>query len=426
MASIIQQLKGTAAEVAAKVYGQGVLVWNETAKRWHGGDGATAGGIAMARYDERNDGSLGYEQRVETAASNSVTVADIGRLIVGNRASAIAFNLDPAASLTGKFVAVFKNINTGPMTIVPNGTQLIDGVNAAVTVPTGSSVVIKGDGTSFRTVLSNGDVTGAAINGAAPLTGANLADNDKIGVYDTSAAALAGMTVAELVAGIFKTARKIANGYFLSSFRIWDTADSTKGLAFVLTAIATGQVRNMILPNRDVDLSKEEAWELIGTFSQTAVANAPVTGLLDNVKYNRFNVEIDELIPVTNSVNLNLEVSTDNGATWLTTSIYTTKIVRWDDAGVSNGGGNNLSAMVVANTVSNIATQFLSGKMEIYHDKDNNVRISARFEYFSTGGFLGSDTSARILTGAKINAIRFRTSSGNIAAVNGRVYGRVA
>lgn len=252
MASPISQLKGTALEVAAKTYGVAVLVWNETAKRWHGGDGVTAGGIAMARYDERNDGALGYEQRVETDATNAVTVVDIGRAIVGNRATAIAFNLDAAATLTSKFVAVFKNIGAGAMTIVPNGAELIDGANAAITVPTGSSVIIKGDGTSFRTFLSNGDVTGNAINNAAALTGANLADNDKLGVYDTSATSLAGMTVTEFVAGIFKTARKIANAYFLSSFRLWDATDSTKGLAFNLASIATATTRTITMPDYDV------------------------------------------------------------------------------------------------------------------------------------------------------------------------------
>jgi len=198
----------------------------------------------------------------------------------------------------------------------------------------------------------------------------------------------------------------------------------TKKLALNLAAITAGQTRSLIMPDRDVDLSKHEVWELIGPFSQTAVANAPITGLMDNTKYDRYRVQIDELLPATNGANLNMEVSVDNGSTFLTTAIYTTKIVRWDDAGTSNGGGNSLSAMVIANTHSNVSTQFLTGVMEFYHDKDNNVRVRAKFEYFSTGGFLGSETSARILTGAKINAIRFRTSSGNVAAINGRVYGR--
>lgn len=158
MATPIQQLMGTAAEVAAKTYAQGLLIWNETAKRFHGGDGVTPGGIPMARLDELNTGSLGYAQRLETGASNTVTAADSGKVIIGNRATAIAFNLQAANDLTSKFVVAFKNIGVGTMTVVPNGTDVIDGVNAALTVPSGSSVIVKGDGASFRTFLSNGDI----------------------------------------------------------------------------------------------------------------------------------------------------------------------------------------------------------------------------------------------------------------------------
>lgn len=174
MATPISQLKATAAELAARIVGAGLLVWNETAKRWHGGDGVTVGGIAMARYDERNDGALGYMQRVETDAANAVTIADLGKVIIGNRATAIAFNLDPAADLTVGFVAAFKNINAGVMTIVPNGAELIDGVNAAVSLPTGASVVIKCDGASFRTLFSNGDILGK-VDKATTISAAGLA-----------------------------------------------------------------------------------------------------------------------------------------------------------------------------------------------------------------------------------------------------------
>lgn len=272
MASIIQQLKGTAAEVAAKTYAVGVLVWNETAKRWHGGDGVTVGGIPMARYDERNDGSLGDAQRVETGATNTVTVADTGKAIIGNRATAIAFNLDPAASLTSKFVAIFKNIGAGAMTVVPNGAELIDGANAAITVPTGSSVIIKGDGTSFRTFLSNGDVTGSAINNATALTGANLADDDKIGVYDTSAAGLRGMSISELIAGVFKTARTIANAQFASAtFKLFNAAGTPRALTFNTTALTAD--RSVTMPDGNVTLPSgvlQKGWTEVAPVATTS------------------------------------------------------------------------------------------------------------------------------------------------------------
>lgn len=287
MATPIQQLKGTAAEVAAKIYAQGLLVWNETAKRWHGGDGSTAGGIAMARYDERNDGSLGYQQDIKTA-DYTVLLADSGKMLVGNKATAINFPLSTAATLGAKFVAGFKNINAGAMTVTPNGAELIDGVNAAITIPTGASVVIKGDGSSFRTYFSNGDVTGNAINNAAALTGANLADNDKLGVYDVSASSLVSILVSELIAGIFKTARKIANAYFLSSFRLWDATDNTKGLAFNLASIATATTRTITMPNADVDLSNVapadvKAWvNFNGTGAVAIRASKNVSSITDN------------------------------------------------------------------------------------------------------------------------------------------------
>jgi hypothetical protein len=262
MATPIQQLKGTAAEVAAKIYAQGLLVWNETAKRWHGGDGVTAGGIAMARFDERNDGALGFEQRIETDAANAVTVADLGRVIIGNRATAIAFNLAAASSLTSKFVAGFKNSGAGAMSIVPNGTELIDGVNAAITLPTGASVLLKCDGTGFRTYFSNVDVTGTAINTAAPLTGANLADGDKLGVFDVSAAALVSMTISQFIDGIFKAARTIANAQFASaSFKLFNAAGTPRALSFDITALTAD--RQILMPNRNVDLSRLPLFALL-------------------------------------------------------------------------------------------------------------------------------------------------------------------
>lgn len=254
MATIIQMLKGTAAEVAAKTYASGVLVWNETAKRWHGGDGVTAGGIAMARDDEKNDGALGYLTEVKTD-DYAVVVGDIGKMLVANKGTAVTFTLGLANDLTSKFVAVFKNIGAGTLSIATTSSELIDGSASAFTVPTNASVIIKGNGSSFRSYLSNGDVTGAAINNAAAKT--VLADSDKLGIIDSAASnVLKHVTFANLIASIFVTARKIANAYFLSSFRLWDASDDTKGLGFVLSSITTGTTRLLTMPDRDINLTK--------------------------------------------------------------------------------------------------------------------------------------------------------------------------
>ena len=185
MATIIQQLKGTAAEIAAKTYAVGVLVWNETNKRWHGGDGVTAGGIPMARYDERNDGSIGYLQEVKTD-TYAVVAEDNGKVLVANKATAMMFNLGAVATLGAKFVFIAKNIGAGALSITPNGAETIDGVAGAINLPTGSSVMMKCDGTNWRTFFSNGDVTGASIHNSTEKT--VLADTDEFGVADSAAA----------------------------------------------------------------------------------------------------------------------------------------------------------------------------------------------------------------------------------------------
>lgn len=95
----------------------------------------------------------------------------------------------------------------------------------------------------------------AAIHAAAAK--AAIADDDEIGLADSADGwVLKKFSLANLISSIFKTTRKIANAYFVTSFRLWDAADPTKGLRFDLSAVSAGQVRKMIMADGDVDLGK--------------------------------------------------------------------------------------------------------------------------------------------------------------------------
>lgn len=163
MATPISQLKGSAAEIAGKIFGNAVLVWNETTKRFHGGDGTTAGGIPMAREDQKNDGSFGYMTEIKID-NYSVVAADTGKILLANKATAISFTLPPATTLGAKFVIAVKNIGAGVLSLVPDGTDQIDGLNTAFAVPSGASTMLKCDGASFRTVLSSAGITGEGLD----------------------------------------------------------------------------------------------------------------------------------------------------------------------------------------------------------------------------------------------------------------------
>lgn len=250
MATQVQHRRGSTAQHATFTGAIGEITVDTTKKTAVIQDGSTAGGIPLARDDQKNDGSLGYAQDVKTD-NYSVVAADAGKMLVANKATAITFTLGAAASLTSKFVAVFKNINAGALSIAPTGAELIDGANMAVTVQAGASVLIKCDGSSFRTYLSNGDVTGNAINTAPALTGANLSDNDKLGVYDVSAAGLVSILFSELIAGVFKTARTIVNAQFAAAtFKLFNQAGTPRALTFDATALTADH--KITMPNRDV------------------------------------------------------------------------------------------------------------------------------------------------------------------------------
>ncbi|WP_105437678.1 hypothetical protein [Neorhizobium sp. T25_13] len=252
MATQIRHRRGTTAQHAAFTGALAEVTVDTDKKTAVVHDGVTAGGIPLARDDGKNDGAFGYLQDIKTN-DYPIVVGDIGKMLVANKATAINFTLGTAAALTSKFVAGFKNIGVGVLSITPTGAELIDGVNAAITVPAGGSVILKGDGTSFRTYLSNGDVTGSAINNAPALTGANLANNDKIPVYDVSAGLLTSLLYSELLAGTFKTSRTIANAQFDSaSFKLFNAAGTPRALTFNTTALTADRVVTM--PDSPVDL----------------------------------------------------------------------------------------------------------------------------------------------------------------------------
>ncbi|WP_105435683.1 hypothetical protein [Neorhizobium tomejilense] len=252
MATQIRHRRGSTAEHAAFTGALAEITVDTDKKTAVVHDGVTPGGVPLAREDGKNDGAFGYQQDVKTN-DYAIVVGDIGKMLVANKATAINFTLGTAAALTSKFVAGFKNIGVGTLSITPNGAELIDGVNAVISVPAGASLILKGDGTSFRTFVSNGDVTGAAIHNAA--TKAALADADEMAVIDTAAAnVLKKFTLANLISSIFKTARTILNAQFdAASFKLFNAAGTPRALTFVTTALTAD--RSVTMPDANVDLA---------------------------------------------------------------------------------------------------------------------------------------------------------------------------
>jgi hypothetical protein len=154
-------------------------------------------------------------------------------------------NIDPSELTAGRQAVLFF---TGARfeVVFPVGD-----LNDAVTTAVAAAGAASGSASSAATSAAN-----AAAAATAVITGATaddtIADADEV-IYKTGTT-IKRATLPGLISSIFNGSRKIASAWFQSTFRLWDAADQTKGLGFVLSSIATGTTRLLTMPDRDVDL----------------------------------------------------------------------------------------------------------------------------------------------------------------------------
>ena len=146
--------------------------------------------------------------------------------------------------------------------------------------------------------------------------------------------------------------------------------------------------------------------------------------------YDDYLIEVLNVLPVTNTVDLVMEVSTDGGSTWDTTSgHYSWEAMRSNTSGSSSSGSTSASGITVsANTTDHVQNDANNGGVHgsfrliapgsaIYKYLFGNVSL-----YYGSAwvtAFIGG----RYLQTAAVNALRFLFSSGDIASGTIRVYG---
>jgi hypothetical protein len=172
---------------------------------------------------------------------------------------------------------------------------------------------------------------------------------------------------------------------------------------------------------------------------QTANISNQATLDITNINianYNNFFIDIDGLVPVSNGVNLNLLVSTDNGASFITTATYDYGI-----SGRSSGGGNLTNDAIAATSISIGYTTAgnLWGNTSVTAGSNGNLQIfcgqlasATNLKLFTLTGSYCTNTANRIApingtamnrTLLPINALRFSFSAGNILSGSFTLYG---
>jgi hypothetical protein len=144
--------------------------------------------------------------------------------------------------------------------------------------------------------------------------------------------------------------------------------------------------------------------------------------------YDDYLIEFIDVLPATNNVTLNMQLSIDGGSSYDTTSgHYAWNIQDFDNSGASYGGSTSdtkigVQKLGTSNTANNGG---ICGQL-LFHNPGSAIykKLEYRISFWFQGGeLLSSQGSGIYLQTTAVNAFQFLFSSGNMAGGTIRVYG---
>lgn len=166
------------------------------------------------------------------------------------------------------------------------------------------------------------------------------------------------------------------------------------------------------------------ALQFISSATINNVATVDFTGF-DASKYSDYVFSLDNVIPVTDSVNLNLRFSTDGGASFSGTYFYST--IYGSPASVSNGGSSGGAAQILAfSGVGSDTNEFgVSGEVRVFGPDLTARTFCTGLLYVkgANGDPFISPFGGENNTTTAVNGVRFFFSSGNLESGVISMYG---
>lgn len=163
---------------------------------------------------------------------------------------------------------------------------------------------------------------------------------------------------------------------------------------------------------------------LISAQSASSSSAISFTNLSLGTPYRRYMVMWRGVVPATDGATLRMEMSNDNGSSWITSGYQAgCNVNAYNSATVTNT--NSTSAWLMSGALDNgVSTSFANGHAYLYTNTANNCYMEGSIDYFDNGG--GVNNFGRVggvggSTGA--NAFRFLMSSGNITSGSFYIYG---
>lgn len=188
----------------------------------------------------------------------------------------------------------------------------------------------------------------------------------------------------------------------------------------------SGATQQSIKAYVDNEITGATKWVLLQTADVNAVASIEFTDL--SLQYFAYKILMDYVIPVTDGVGLAMDLSIDNGATWINggsnyRSIRNTTLAASNTPTGSNATG---SMSFVLNTGNTSFSEGIWGEITVYYPMQSATRCTLTghiFQVNSSGVGECVISGHQRLNNEANNAMRLLFASGNIASANVRLYG---
>lgn len=150
-----------------------------------------------------------------------------------------------------------------------------------------------------------------------------------------------------------------------------------------------------------------------------------------SASYDAYAIELQNVIPATNAVDLYMRVSTNGGSSYDSGNNYAISIFAWTNAASATAGeapGSPVGQWVARKVteISSNSNYGVCGRIVLYSPGSTShyKRIDARLGYLTNSSAQASvESRGTYLSTTAVNAFRFLFSSGNIASGTIRVYG---
>lgn len=156
----------------------------------------------------------------------------------------------------------------------------------------------------------------------------------------------------------------------------------------------------------------------------SSVATVDFTTGFDSATYGSYVFVLENVVPATNSVDINVRLSNDGGSNWIAGTSYWWQGTQSGSTASQTGNGVSSWELNTNVAIANTAGLGLSGDLMIYGAGDSGTFTTARWNVFGSTASQAAGYAPYGGSAEAHNGVRFLASSGNLSTGRITMYGR--